>query len=135
MLPYRLEMGTKLKTDRGSNLYEFWGDRITEDLNKQLRALKSSTVINLASIEYFKSVNVDALKADVLAPTFLDLRGGTYKIISFYAKKMRGRMASWLIRNQVEDIKQLKKFKFDGYKFSADLSTPEKPAFIRDKAD
>ena len=135
MLPYRLEMGTKLKTERGNNLYEFWGDGITEELNKQLRTIKSTTVINLASIEYFKSVNVNALNAEVLAPTFLDRRGDTYKIISFYAKKMRGRMASWIIRNQVDDIKQLRKFKFEGYKFSSDLSTPEKPAFIRDKRE
>ncbi len=132
MLPYRLEMGTKLPNDRGSNLYEFWGDRITEQLNKQLRSLKSSTVINLASVEYFKSVNPGTLKADIIAPVFLDQKGSNYKIVSFYAKKARGYMSSWIIRNAVDDAKKLKKFKAEGYRYSAEHSSPDRPAFIRD---
>jgi cytoplasmic iron level regulating protein YaaA (DUF328/UPF0246 family) len=135
ILPYRLEMGTMLKNDRGTNLYDFWGDGITTELNKQLRALKSSTVVNLASVEYFKSVNDEALDADVLTPTFLDQKNGQYKIISFYAKKARGLMASWIIRNRVTDQKQLRKFKVGGYAYSAELSTSDQPTFVRDRAN
>lgn len=132
--PYRLEMGTKLKNERGKDLYEFWGDRITQQLNKQLRSLNSNTVVNLASIEYSKSVDTDLLKADVIAPVFLDEKNGKYKIISFYAKKARGMMAGWMIRNQVDDLKQFRKFKLGGYRFSADLSSSERePTFVRDE--
>ena len=131
--PYRLEMGTKLKTDRGVDLYKFWGD-ITEQLNKQLRSIKSKTLMNLASVEYYKSVNEDALEADVVAPTFLDLKNDQYKIISFYAKKARGLMASWIIRKNITDTKLLRKFDVAGYRFSADHSEPTRPAFIRDSA-
>lgn len=131
--PYRLEMGTKLKNERGSSLYHFWGDDITTDLNKQLRALKSKTLVNLASAEYFNSVNPSLLKADVVTPTFLDLKNGKYKMISFYAKKARGLMASWIVRNRVEDPKQLRKFKVAGYRHSAELSESDKPAYVRDE--
>lgn len=131
--PYRLEMGTRFKNVRGKDLYEFWGNGITELLNKQLKKLKTGTVMNLASVEYFKSVKPDELDGDVISPAFLDLKNGTYKIISFYAKKARGYMTSWIIRNRVEDPKQLKKFKEQGYRHSAELSEPGKPAFVRDE--
>ena len=132
--PYRLEMGTRLQNDRGSNLYDFWGDDIAKALNKQLRSLKSSTLVNLASAEYFKAVNPSVLRADVVAPTFLDLKNGKYKVISFYAKKARGMMTAWIVRNRITDLKQLTKFKVAGYRHSADLSAPGQPAFIRDEA-
>ncbi|MGA7305881.1 MAG: peroxide stress protein YaaA, partial [Rhodothermales bacterium] len=131
--PYRLEMGTKLKNVRGKDLYQFWGDDIVEALNRQLKSLKSSTVVNLASVEYFKSVNTDALKAEVVSPVFLDLKNGTYKIISFYAKKARGFMSAWIVRNRIEDPKKLRKFDVAGYRYSAELSEPGKPAFVRDQ--
>lgn len=131
--PYRLEMGTKLKNVRGRNLYEFWGDGITEQLNRQLKSIKSDTVVNLASVEYFKSVNTDALKANVVSPVFLDLKSGTYKVISFYAKKARGIMTAWIVRNRVEDPKQLNRFDVAGYRHSAELSEEGKPAFVRDE--
>lgn len=133
--PYRLEMGTQLGTDRGTDLYQFWDDRITAELNKQLRSIKSNTLVNLASIEYFKSVKTDKLKADVVAPVFLDLKNDKYKIISFYAKKARGIMSGWIIQKRIEDATQLKKFKVAGYRYSAEMSEPDKPAFIRDQAE
>ncbi|NND55482.1 MAG: peroxide stress protein YaaA [Gammaproteobacteria bacterium] len=130
--PYRLEMGTKFSNPRGKTLYEFWGDRITDNLNAQLKSLKSDVVLNLASNEYFKSIDKKALQADVIAPAFKDLKNGKYKIISFYAKKARGQMAAWVIRRGITDPKQLKKFKVDGYSYCADMSTPGTPTFIRD---
>lgn len=133
MQPYRLEMGTRLKNIRGKDLYQFWGDDITEQLNHQLRSLKTDTVVNLASVEYFKSVNTSALRADIVSPVFLDLKNGTYKVISFYAKKARGFMTAWIVRNRVEDPKQLRQFDVAGYRYSADLSEPGKPAFVRDQ--
>ncbi len=131
MQPYRLEMGTRFANERGKDLYAFWGDRITAALNKQLKALKTNTLVNLASVEYFKSVNEDALKADIIAPVFLDEKNGTFKIISFHAKKARGLMTGWIVRNQIDDPKKLKKFDVAGYRYSADMSEPGKPTFLR----
>ncbi len=130
--PYRLEMGTRLTNERGSNLYQYWGDDISKELNKQLRSSKSSTLVNLASAEYFKSVKVGLLEADVVVPTFLDYKNGKYKIISFYAKKARGMMTSWIVRNEISDVEKLRKFSAAGYRFSADHSGPGAPAFVRD---
>ena len=130
--PYRLEMGTKFANPRGKNLYEFWGHNITDNLNDQLKSLQSDVVLNLASNEYFKSVQKKDLNATVISPAFKDLKNGKYKIISFYAKKARGQMAAWVIRRGVTDVKQLKKYKVDGYSYCADMSTPDTPTFIRD---
>jgi len=131
--PYRLEMGTKFTNPRGKDLYEFWGHSITDNLNEQLRKLKSDTVLNLASNEYFKAVSKKDLNATVIAPAFKDLKNGKYKIISFYAKKARGQMAAWVIRKGITEPKQLKKFRADGYSYCADMSKPETPVFIRDE--
>lgn len=130
--PYRLEMGTKFANPRGKNLYEFWGHNITDNINAQLKSLKSDVVLNLASNEYFKSLQKKDLNADVISPAFKDLKNGKYKIISFYAKKARGQMAAWVIRRGITDVKQLKKYKVDGYSYCADMSTPDTPTFIRD---
>jgi len=130
---YRLEMGTRLQNDRGEDLYAFWGDKITNELNKQLKSIKSTVIANLASNEYFKAVNKDALKADIVAPAFLDEKNGKYKIISFYAKKARGYMTAWIMQKRVEDPKNLRKFKVEGYRYSAELSKPGQPAFVRDE--
>jgi len=130
--PYRLEMGTKFANPRGKDLYEFWGSAITDNLNAQLKALKSDVVINLASNEYVKSVHKKDLNAQVIAPAFKDLKNGKYKIISFYAKKARGQMAAWLIRRGITDPKHLKKYTIGGYSYCADMSTPTTPTFIRD---
>ena len=131
--PYRLEMGTKFTNPRGNNLYQFWGDQITDELNKQLKKLKSDTLVNLASNEYFKAVNKQALTAEITSPAFKDLKNGNYKIISFYAKKARGQMAAWIIRKGITDTKDLKKFKVAGYRYSAAESKPAQPTFIRDE--
>lgn len=131
--PYRLEMGTKLKNARGGDLYQFWGERITDRLNADLKSLKTDTVLNLASVEYFKSVDTEGLRADIVSPVFLDLKGGTYKIISFYAKKARGLMTAWVVKNRVEDRSGLRKFKVAGYRYSKELSEPGRPAFVRDE--
>ncbi len=129
--PYRLEMGTKFKSQRGKDLYQFWDDSITVELNKLLKSLKSDVVVNLASNEYFRAVHRKELQADVISPAFKDLKNGKYKIISFYAKKARGQMARWIIQNSISDAKQLKKFRAANYRYSADLSTLHEPTFIR----
>jgi cytoplasmic iron level regulating protein YaaA (DUF328/UPF0246 family) len=132
ILPYRLEMGTKFKNERGRNLYEFWDDRITEQLNRDLERLGSDVVINLASNEYFKSVNTSALDARVVSPAFKDLKNGTYKVISFYAKRARGLMTAWIVKNRVEDPAHLAAFDEGGYRYSEQMSTEDVPVFLRD---
>ncbi|MCL4123732.1 UNVERIFIED_CONTAM: hypothetical protein GTU68_067122 [Idotea baltica] len=132
MQPYRLEMGTKLKNECGKDLYDFWGDDITLALNKQLKKNQGDVLVNLASNEYFRSVRVDQLNAKVIAPVFKDLKNGKYKIISFFAKKARGTMAGWIIRKRITDAKKLTKFAEDGYYYSAEESTADKPVFLRD---
>jgi cytoplasmic iron level regulating protein YaaA (DUF328/UPF0246 family) len=132
--PYRLEMGTKFANQRGKDLYQFWDDSITVELNKLLKDLKTDAVVNLASNEYFRAVHRKELQADVISPAFKDLKNGKYKILSFYAKKARGQMAGWIIQNGIGDAEQLKKFRVAGYRYSADLSTPHEPTFIRDAA-
>jgi cytoplasmic iron level regulating protein YaaA (DUF328/UPF0246 family) len=131
--PYRLEMGTKFANARGKDLYEFWGDRITTELNGQLKKLKSNVVVNLASNEYFKAVNPKALNARLVTPVFKDLKNGNYKIISFYAKKARGLMSAWIIKKGISDPKDLKKFNVAGYRYNAELSKPNAPVFTRDE--
>ena len=131
MQPYRLEMGTALKTRRGKNLYEFWNNRISDGLNQQLKDIHSSCLVNLASNEYFKSVKPKYLNADVITPAFLDWKNDEYKMIGFFAKKARGSMSAWIIRNRIEDINELSRFDVDGYKFDKSLSTVQSPVFIR----
>ena len=133
MQPYRLEMGTKLKNKHGNDLYAFWDDAITLALNKQLKKNGEEVLLNLASNEYFKSVQVDRLKANVVAPVFKDEKNGKYKIISFFAKKARGMMSGWVIRNRITDPKKLVKFKEGGYYFSREDSTEKSPVFLRDE--
>ena len=130
--PYRLEMGTKLPTSKGKNLYEFWGNKIQENLLKELKANKSELIVNLASKEYFSVVGSLPKNIEVVAPVFKDLKNGEYKLISFYAKKARGYMSNWIIKNKVTSAKDLVKFKEEGYKYSKKLSTPKEPVFLRD---
>lgn len=132
MQPYRLEMGTKLDTGRGKNLYEFWGDKPAESLNKQLSALGSETLVNLASNEYFKSIKQDKLNAEVVTPVFKHYKNGKYKVISFFAKKARGLMSAWIIQNRIENKTDLKKFNVDGYTFNAAASEGNELVFLRD---
>lgn len=132
MQPYRLEMGTRLETGRGKNLYEFWGNKPTDALNAQLKSLETGTLVNLASNEYFKSINLDELKAEVVTPVFKDYKNGKYKIISFFAKKARGLMSAWIIRNRIETKADLKKFDVDGYRFNEAASQGNDLVFLRD---
>ena len=132
---YRLEMGTKFANQRGKNLYEFWGEVITDALNAQLKKLKADVVLNLASNEYFKSVKPKALNATIMAPAFKDLKNGEYKMISFYAKKARGLMAAYVIKNRLTDINDIKKFDSEGYKYNKELSTDKQWVFTRDHVE
>ena len=131
MQPYRLEMGTKFQNARGKNLYQFWGSTITELLNKDLKASGSDLVVNLASNEYFSSVKPKELNGQLITPIFKDEKNGTYKIISFYAKKARGMMTDFIVRNQVQSIEGLKTFKTSGYRFSTKASEGNKLVFLR----
>ena len=135
MQPYRLEMGTRLATDAGSNLYQFWGHQIAEHLNTRLRAQDSTAgtpvVVNLASQEYFKAVDRKVLKARVIECVFEDWKGGNYKIISFFAKRARGLMARYAITHRLATPHQLEGFDLDGYAFAPASSTPERLVFRR----
>ena len=133
MQAYRLEMGAKFPNARGSNLYKFWGDKITDALNTQLKQSNSQVLVNLASNEYFKSVNTKTLNADVITPVFKDQKNGQYKIISFYAKKARGLMAAFIIKEKITEVEQLKNFTSGGYIYSAELSAGANWVFTRDE--
>ncbi len=133
MMPYRLEMGTKLKNPRGSNLYEFWGTIITDLINEDLAAAKSKLLVNIASDEYYKSVKESKIQAEIIKPVFLDQKNGKYKVISFYAKKARGLMARYIIENKIERAEDLKGFNSDGYYFDADSSLKGELVFKRDE--
>lgn len=133
MQAYRLEMGIKLENERGKNLYEFWGEKITDHLNQQLKSLESTQLINLASIEYFKAVKPAQLEGDIISPEFKDCKNGTYKIISFYAKKARGLMARWIIENRIQSAEKLIDFDVAGYRYSEELSTVNSPVFLREE--
>ncbi len=134
MQPYRLEMGTRLATDAGSNLYQYWGSQIAEHLNTRLRADTTPVVINLASQEYFKAVDRKALKARVIDCVFEDWKGGTYKIISFHAKRARGLMARYAITHRIATPRQLEGFDLDGYAFAPASSSPERLVYRRKTA-
>tara|TARA_B100001063_G_scaffold171474_1_gene160629 strand:+ start:1334 stop:2104 length:771 start_codon:yes stop_codon:yes gene_type:complete len=131
MKPYRLEMGTKLETSQGKNLYEFWGDKIQKNVLDELKNQKSDLLINLASKEYFTVLGRVPEDVNVISPVFKDYKNGKYKIISFYAKKARGLMARWIIQNKVKDFEDLVRFNVDGYKFSKAESTLSIPVFLR----
>lgn len=133
MMPYRLEMGTKLANARGHNLYEFWGEKITQLVNADLEEANSDLLVNLASDEYYKSVKESKVKAKIIKPVFLDQKNGKYKVISFYAKKARGLMARYIIQNQLNRVEDLKSFNIDGYYFDAVSSIQGELVFKRDE--
>ncbi len=135
MQPYRLEMGTRLATDQGSNLYQFWGTRIAEHLNQRLARDDTPVVVNLASQEYFKSVDRKRLAARVVECVFEDRKDGQYKIISFFAKRARGLMARWAILRRATAPEQLRGFDLQGYAFAPGASTPDRLVFRRDGAE
>ena len=129
--PYRLEMGTKLKTEVGGDLYAFWGDRIAKELNKALKASGSDTVINLASNEYFKAVDPNALKARIITPKFKDEKDGKLRSLMYFAKRARGAMARAIIKNRLETPEALKAATVEGYAFAPDLSGEDEWVFTR----
>ena len=135
MRPYRLEMGTAMKIGRKKSLYEYWGSRLTESINDDLRALaakkEEKVLINLASHEYFNSLQARDIDANVISPVFKDWASGKYRVLSFFAKKARGQMAAWIIKNRVKDPDKLQEFDIEGYKYSAEESSTEKPTFLR----
>ena len=131
MQAYRLEMGTALSTARGNNLYEFWGDTLARQLNRQLAANKPSVIVNLASQEYFRSVQRKALKARVIDCVFEDWKGGGYKVISFFAKRARGLMLRHAIEQRLTAPDGLEKFKAEGYRFESSVSEPDRLVFRR----
>ena len=131
MQPYRLEMGVKLKNKKGRDLYQFWGNTITETLNKALEEQGDNILINLASDEYFKSVNPQKLNAEIIKPVFLDEKNGKFKVISFYAKKARGLMSRFIIQEKLTNKTQLKEFDLEGYQFNAAASEGNTLVFKR----
>ncbi len=130
---YRLEMGKKLQTKKGNNLYEFWGDKITKEINKTLMAKNDKYLINLASNEYFKAVDKKKVKAEIITPVFKDFKNGQYKVISFFAKKARGLMTRFIIQNKITDPEHLKAFNSEGYIFNPQLSKKTELVFTRDQ--
>ncbi|PLX17623.1 MAG: peroxide stress protein YaaA [Salinivirgaceae bacterium] len=129
--PYRLEMGTKIKIGKAKNLYEFWGEKLAQVINNDAEKSGSYTLINLASNEYFKAVNVKALSVDVITPVFKELKNGQYKVISVYAKKARGLMTAYAIRNRITNPEELKKFNEEAYMFDANQSSKNQWVFTR----
>jgi cytoplasmic iron level regulating protein YaaA (DUF328/UPF0246 family) len=129
--PYRLEMGTVLKTRRGKDLYAYWGDLIAEHLNERQAAEAAPVVVNLASIEYARAALRPALRARVVDCVFEDWKGGTYKVISFFAKRARGALARWAIEHRVTVPEKLEGFDADGYAFASAVSAPQRLVFRR----
>lgn len=130
--PYRLEMGSRLKTARGKTLYDYWGARISEALNTQAQTLGTDTLINCASQEYFGAVDRAALRLRVVTPVFLEDKAGTPKIVSFYAKRARGAMARFIIQHRLTDPDAILEFDSGGYRHESSLSKPDQPVFLRD---
>lgn len=133
MQPYRLEMGTAFANSRGKNLYEFWGDKITDLLNQTLKQADSDVLINLASQEYFKSVNTKKLNARLITPIFKDEKNGKYKIISFYAKRARGLMVRYAAEHSITEPEILKNFDYEGYSFNEAASNEAEWVFMREE--
>ena len=131
MQPYRLEMGTSLVTDKGKNLYQFWGRTIAQQLQKELNAQDNPVLVNLASTEYFKSVDLKAIKAPVVECVFQENKGGVWKVVSFMAKRARGLMTRFAAEQGIDQVEGLKGFKLEGYAFDKKVSSEGKLMFRR----
>jgi cytoplasmic iron level regulating protein YaaA (DUF328/UPF0246 family) len=129
--PYRLEMGSRLKTDHGKTLYDYWGDRIARAINERAAAVGAKVLVNCASQEYFGAVDLDALAVPVITPVFMEEKPGGPKIVSFYAKRARGSMARFIMENRLTDPASLREFDLGGYAYQPELSEAGKPVFIR----
>ena len=132
--PYRLEMGSKLKTRRGRSLYDYWQDQLAKALNAQAEEVGTDTLVNCASQEYFGAVPEKALKLRVVTPQFMEDKNGTPKIVSFYAKKARGAMARFIVQHRLTDPEAIRDFDTGGYAWSEELSEPDRPVFVRPAA-
>ena len=131
MQAYRLEMGIKFGNERGKNLYAFWGDLISKEINKSLAGHENPVLVNLASNEYFKAIDKKALKATIITPVFQEVKDGKARVISFLAKKARGMMTRYVVDNRIEEVEALKSFTEGGYIFKPDLSDDNKWVFQR----
>ncbi len=131
MQAYRLEMGTKLANPQGKDLYAFWGDRITQTLNAALKEQGDDILINLASHEYFKSIQTKKLQGKIITPVFKESKNGQYKVIGIYAKRARGLMSRYIIQHQLSHPEELKAFNIDGYQWHAELSDEQQLVFTR----
>lgn len=129
--PHRLEMGTVFANPAGKDLYAFWGDRLAESIRKDLKMAGTNAIVNLASVEYAKAARLNQIDANIISPVFKDEKKGDFKIISFYAKRARGLMANFIISKSINNVDELKDFSAEGYFFSAEHSTFEKPVFLR----
>ena len=134
MMPYRLEMGTKLKNKVGKDLYEYWGDTLSNSISEELSNHEHNVVINCASIEYFRSIDRPSLNAEVITPQFKEYKNGKLKMISFFAKRARGMMARYIIQNKINDGKDILSFNLGGYSYDPSISTPASPVFTRTQA-
>ncbi len=132
--PYRLEMGSRLETEHGKTLYDYWGSSIAAALNAQAEETGTDLLVNCASQEYFGAVDRSALKLRVITPVFMEMKNGAPKIVSFYAKKARGAMARFIVQNRLTDMEVIKAFDAGGYAHAPDLSETDKPVFLRDQA-
>ena len=132
MQPYRLEMGTKFANDRGVDLYQFWGDIITSEINILLTESSDAVLLNLASNEYFKSVQAKDIQGRIITPVFMDKKTDKFKIISFFAKKARGLMSAFIIKNKITNVEDIKKFDDDGYSYNSAMSEGDKWVFTRE---
>ena len=134
--PYRLEMGTRLATDRGRDLYDFWGDQVSQVLAADLaESPDPAVVLNLASKEYFAAVNPDVLTAEIISPRFEEVGpGGRRRMVAFFAKRARGEMAGWVVRNRIRSVRRLRDFDESGYRFDEANSTRLTPVYVRSAA-
>ncbi len=129
--PYRLEMGSRLKTRKGPTLYAYWGSRLAQALKAQAESVNTDTLVNCASVEYFSAVDEQALSLTLIAPQFFEDKPAGPKIVSFFAKKARGAMARYIMEHRLTAPEHLLDFDIGGYRYAPDLSLPGKPAFLR----
>ena len=130
--PYRLEMGSKLKGAHGASLYEYWGKKLSENLNKEAKNNGSHVLVNCASNEYFSAIHSASLSLKVITPVFMERKDNKEKVVSFYAKKARGAMARFMMQNRLTEIDKLKSFNAGGYSYQPDQSDEEKLIYVRD---
>jgi len=131
MQPYRLEMGSRFKNKKGKNLYEFWDNKLTQNINEILSSEKKPILLNLASNEYFSSIKPKELNAEIITPVFKDYSSGKYRVLSFFAKKARGSMTAYIIKNRIKSTAKLKDFDIDGYRYCEAESTESRLIFLR----